>query len=136
MAPGLPVSAYADPYPGQVLAKIGFAKGYEYSDSAEEVLSLSDANAATSLVVGKRIANGAAVNRGRHKPLLDIDMPVTVYPSSTPGHHHLFIDREMSWDGYLSLMAALSGAGIIQHGFYAASRRRGFSSVRLPWIKK
>lgn len=71
-----------------------------------------------------------------HKPVLDIDMPVKVIESSTPGHYHLYIDKVMSWDKYQLLMAVLVEVGIVQEGFYKFAVKRGQSFTRLPWIKK
>lgn len=73
---------------------------------------------------------------GYHKPVLDIDMPVRVVDSSTPGHHHLYIDKEMSWKKYRQLLKALVKAGIVEEGYLGASVERGFTGVRLPWVKK
>jgi len=63
-------------------------------------------------------------------------MPVAVLPSSTPGHNHLFIDKEMSWADYEKLLKVLAEVGIIEKGYLGACRRRGHSAVRLPWVKK
>lgn len=71
-----------------------------------------------------------------HKVVLDIDMPVVVVPSSTPGHHHLMIDKELDWGHYQGLLVALAEAGLISHGYRNHSVRDGFTAVRLPWIKK
>ena len=71
-----------------------------------------------------------------HKPVLDIDMPVAVLPSSTPGHYHLFIDKELTWDSYVQLLSVMSAIGILEDGFVSASLARGHTAVRLPWIKK
>ena len=72
----------------------------------------------------------------RHKVLLDIDMPVLAVESSTPGHYHLYIDKELSWSEYHGLLEALKRCGIIEAGYYEASRRRGFTSLRTPWTPK
>lgn len=83
------------------------------------------------------IVTSEMTNRpGYHRPVLDIDMPVNVVASSTPGHHHLFIDKELSWKQYRKLLKALVAAGIIEHGYLGASEERGFTGVRLPWNKK
>ena len=37
---------------------------------------------------------------GMHRPILDIDLPAALIPSSTPGHYHLYIDKPMEWDRY------------------------------------
>ena len=73
---------------------------------------------------------------GMHRPILDIDLPAALIPSSTPGHYHLYIDKPMEWDRYEDLLYALSAAGIIEGGYAGASCEREYTSVRLPWIKK
>lgn len=71
-----------------------------------------------------------------HRPVLDIDIPIKVVPSSTPGHSHLFIDIAMSWGDYEKLLWALAAAGIVEEGYVHASVRRGHTSVRLPHVRK
>lgn len=71
-----------------------------------------------------------------HKPVLDLDMDVMVVPSSTPGHHHLYIDRAMSWNEYSLLMNVLAHVGILQPGYARASHHRAESFLRTPWTRK
>lgn len=71
-----------------------------------------------------------------HAPVLDIDFPISVVPSSTPGHHHLYIDAPMGWEAYGKLLRALRDAGILQWGFVENSLNQGQSSVRPPWVRK
>lgn len=73
---------------------------------------------------------------GMHRPVLDIDFPVHVEPSSTPGHFHLFLDKPMPWHQYEKLLYALANAGIIEYNYASVSGQRGYTSVRLPWIRK
>lgn len=73
---------------------------------------------------------------GMHRPMLDIDFPAVVIPSTTPGHGHLYIDKEMSWKDYKRLLNLFADLGIIEHGYRGASLARGYSALRLPWIKK
>lgn len=75
-------------------------------------------------------------HRRYHRPVLDIDFPVKVIPSSTEGHFHLYMDIEMPWPKYKKLLEALSEAGIIEPGYAEASINRMATHVRLPWIKK
>lgn len=72
----------------------------------------------------------------KHMPCIDIDMPVRVYPSSTLGHFHLYIDKEMSWWKYKQLLRALVRAGIVEKGYYRASVHRKATHLRLPWVRK
>lgn len=87
--------------------------------------ALKDADVATSLL-----------SSGRHAPVLDIDVPHKLVPSTTQGHSHLYLDVPMSWWRYKRLLKALAKAGIIEKGYWRASRRRGFTAVRLPWVRK
>jgi hypothetical protein len=73
---------------------------------------------------------------GTHTPLLDIDMPAALIPSSTEGHYHLYIDKEMTWREYKRFLKAMMKAGIIEKGYYKVSVKRKATQLRLPWIKK
>lgn len=73
---------------------------------------------------------------GKHRPLLDIDFPAAVIPSSTEGHCHLYIDKELEWKDYKRLLNVLADLGIIEHGYRGASLARGYTALRLPWVKK
>lgn len=101
---------------------------------------LGDANCVSSLVLdsGSDTAETDSEwwDSTRHKPVLDIDIPCLLLDSSTPGHHHLIIDKEMPWWKYKNLLLALADAGIIEPGFAHASINRNSSWVRVPWEKK
>lgn len=71
-----------------------------------------------------------------HRPILDIDFPAGLVPSTTEGHFHLYLDRPMTWLKYKRLLLVLAEVGIIEHGYAHASIDRGYSSTRLPWVKK
>lgn len=73
---------------------------------------------------------------GKHSVMLDIDIPAKLIPSSTEGHSHLYIDKEMSWREYRKLLRALMKAGIIEKGYYEVSVKRKATHLRLPWVKK
>lgn len=120
-----------NPFKGQVTRKV-----YNWGDSSAEgsieeirptVAKLEDADLITS-----EVKNAAGI----HKVVLDIDFPVVVLPSSTPGHHHLFIDKAMTWEKYRDLIEAFVDAGIVEPGYMGASEQRGFTGVRPPWVKK
>lgn len=85
-----------------------------------------DANVVTSEIVGA----------DTHAPAFDVDFPVTVVSSSTEGHYHLYIDKEMSFKEYIKLLKAMVDAGIVQEGYYKAAAANGYTTLRLPWIKK
>ena len=69
-------------------------------------------------------------------PTLDIDHPALLAPSSTPGHHHLFVDVPMSWRAYRRLLRALYLGGVIGRNAYWRSLDRGASFVRPPGVVK
>lgn len=73
---------------------------------------------------------------GQHRPVLDIDFPVRLIPSTTPGHFHLYVDIPMTWEKQCTLMLAMENAGILQFGYRKYSESRGMSLVRPPWVKK
>ena len=71
-----------------------------------------------------------------HYPILDIDYDAHLVPSSTEGHYHLYLNMPVPWRQYKKVLRAMKDAGLIQDGFYRAAIKRGFTSARLPWIKK
>jgi hypothetical protein len=71
-----------------------------------------------------------------HEPVLDIDFPAALVPSTTEGHFHLYLNRTMSWDDYQKLLTTLYEVGIIEEGFYKMSLMRGQTFVRMPGVKK
>lgn len=79
---------------------------------------------------------GSDSPQATHRPVLDIDFPAELIPSSTPGHFHLYLDKPMTWRKYEALLEALAKAGLIERGFANASIERGFSAARIPGIKK
>jgi hypothetical protein len=73
---------------------------------------------------------------GMHTVMLDLDFPVTLMESSTPGHHHLYIDHLMNWREYRGLLRALDKVDLIEHGYYCAAVRQHATMLRPPWVKK
>lgn len=71
-----------------------------------------------------------------HMPTLDIDIPAVLIPSSTQDHFHLYFDVEMTEEQYFKLLDVLAEVGIVEEGYVEASKKRGFSSLRLPGAKK
>ena len=107
----------------------------DYQAQGEErilVDNINEANVINSLCVGSKPGQ----IRGIHKPLLDLDIPVVLVPSTTPGHSHLYIDQPVYWYKYQHLLTVLKDLGILQEGYVNGAFNRGYSSLRLPWIKK
>lgn len=134
--PGLWLSSltgkeYARFIEGQVTAEVDFATDSDQVETGEvsrigAQKPLQESNSVGSLHVAS----------GMHKPVLDIDMPALLVPSSTPGHSHLYIDAPMDWPDYAMLLKALAGVGIIQSGYLGASLAREGTWVRTPWTRK
>jgi len=104
----------------------------------EEVTSLDEADIVSSeLFCGflEDIPSGVAPPM-KHRVMLDIDVPAVLVPSSTPGHHHLYIDVYVTWDKYVVLLDALADCGVVERGYVSASKERGFTAVRLPWVRR
>lgn len=99
--------------------------GYSSVEEAERC-SAADANVITSEIQHSDL----------HAPVLDMDIPCALVPSSTPGHFHLYIEKPMTWRTYRRLLKALGRAGVLEDGFVKASLDRGYTSVRVPWVKK
>jgi hypothetical protein len=122
-----------DPQPplaGQVFARVWNLDDYDNRSAEGEIVDFrgtpDGANVTTSKVLGKET----------HKLVIDLDLPAQLLPSTTPGHFHFYIDKEMTWKQYSKVLKALAGAGLIEEGYLGASEGRGYTSVRLPWIKK
>lgn len=87
------------------------------------------------------VADGANVvssllTNGMHAPAIDLDVPVILLPSSTPGHFHLYIDHELDWADYQRLLGVLHDVGLVEDGFWRSALRRGTTLLRLPHVSK
>lgn len=88
-------------------------------------------------LIGSEVEHDVLMGRHTvHAPVLDIDFPARLVPSTTPGHFHLYLDIKMSWPTYRRLLEALADAGVIEEGYAEASIERKNSFVRKPGIKK
>jgi hypothetical protein len=103
-----------------------FSHSYDGSYDIAEPCAAADATIVTSEVRSTAL----------HAPVLDVDMPCALVPSSTPGHFHLFIERGLTWHQYRRLLKALGRAGILEPDYVRASLQRRYSAVRVPWVKK
>jgi hypothetical protein len=122
------------PFPGNVMMQIDLKDSYADADDRIPTTDLSKATVVTSLVESQPTndRSGGVV----HRPVIDMDFPVKVIESSTPGHSHLYIDREIEWDDYVKLLEVMAEIGLVEPGYVSASKDRGFTALRLPWVKK
>lgn len=112
-------------YPRRLYKNIKWQDEYGVDGWTRTLASKADAE-----VVSSEIGGGA------HCPVLDIDVPAFLIPSSTPGHSHLYVDYPMTWRQYKRLLRALARSGIVEEGYVKASIRRKHTAVRVPWRKK
>lgn len=112
-----------------VLQRVAFDGGYGDDTEPEQVEDVAIANGLSS-----EIASGLFA--GQHTLAIDLDVPARLVPSSTPGHSHLYIDTPMQWADYLAVLNALANVGVIEPGYLAASARCGYTTLRLPWVRK
>lgn len=73
---------------------------------------------------------GSRVNDTQHYPAIDLDIPLWIRETS-PGKFHLYIDFPVDDAAYWPLLDAMVDAGLVQHGFVAASKERGQTHLRL-----
>lgn len=76
------------------------------------------------------------VEPDKHLAVIDCDYPVIVMESSTPGHGHLYIEKEMTWEQYKALLEGMFKAGLIQKAWYENALKDKRTYVRLPHVKK
>lgn len=100
----------------------------EYDDSTREMTDdIEEAEIVTSMCQDED---------AKHIVALDIDFPVYVVPSTTPGHNHLYIEKKLTKIQLTTLLQTLAEVGIIEEGYRDSSIKRGYTCLRLPWIKK
>lgn len=71
-----------------------------------------------------------------HYPVIDLDFDCELVPSSTPGHYHLYLNTPVAEQKYFAMLKAMVDAGVVEEGFYSASVERGYTTCRLPGVKK
>lgn len=130
-----------NPFPGQATEWVDYSQGSGDSDDPNhsDVRGFTQdprlATAVTSIVRDTLTAGPFGENR-MHKPVIDLDLDARLVESSTPGHHHLHIDKAMTWDNYVRLLCVLAEVGLVEPGYVSASIERGHTSVRLPHVKR
>ena len=121
------------PLPGQILHNVEAFGDYNCEDrNRYATTDLDKAHVTTSMVAGSGVGDRGVM----HKVVLDIDMPAVLLESSTPGHHHLYIDHEMTWENYKRLLNVMAEVGLLEPGYVGASETRKHTALRLPWVRK
>lgn len=82
------------------------------------------------------VTSQSLLDKDMHYPVIDIDFMCHLEPSSTEGHFHFYINKQIPWDKYEKLLKVLAECEIIEPGYCGASTERKFTSVRKPGLKK
>lgn len=131
-----PPAGHEHPMPGNVLQTVVELDHYQGPSGRYDTEDIDAAQVVTSMVAATWDPTEGNSAQPMHRPVLDIDFPAQLIPSSTPGHFHLYLDREIEHKKYLRLLDALVECGLIEEGYCNASQDRGYTAVRLPWVKK
>lgn len=120
-----------------------FAKDSEgldtWEDDRHEASVTEGANAVSSRILPTPDPWGFgsfSAPKKNHAVLLDLDVPAYLVPSTRPGHSHLYIDVHVEEERYFELLDLLAKCGVIENGYADASKKKGGTFLRLPWIKK
>lgn len=105
-------------------------RAQKLNDLTDRSESLEPSDAVNANLVGSLRADGL------HAPVLDVDKPVRLVPSTTNGHYHLYVDVPMSWRSYRRLLRALYLGGVVDRSVYWRSLDRRCTYVRPPWVAK
>ena len=122
---------HESPMPGQIYQTVQDMDTYEAATGRYATDDIAKAQVITSLVDQPGVVVGET-----HKLIIDLDLPAQLISSSTEGHFHLYVDKEIPDAAWQTLLYAFAAAGLIEPGYMRASIARGFTAVRLPWIKK
>src|SRR5437763_1650105 len=101
----------------------------EYLESKPEEVPETEANVVSSVMNDKFNSERLSYDT-RHLPVLDLDFPCELLPSSTPGKFHLYMNKEVSWLNYQNVLTAMAVAGLLEPGYVAASLARKMTLVR------
>jgi hypothetical protein len=71
-----------------------------------------------------------------HTPIIDLDMDATLVPSSTPGHHHLYIDKKLTYEQYRRLIEVMYEVALVEYGILCQIQSDKRTIARLPGVKK
>lgn len=113
-------------YPHRFYKIQQWTSAYDYGEDRHEVAAPDAADVVSSEIEGSAL----------HSIMLDVDVRAAMPESSTPGHHHLYIDVPLPWYKYRRFLRACYRAGVIEKGFYKASLQRRATQLRPPWVRK
>lgn len=101
-----------------------FDKGYDGGWNWRYATDPKKANLVSSLT-----------DSGMHAPVIDLDFACSLIESATPGHYHLYLDKEISWKDYKDVLKAMQKAGLVNKGWANEAISQERSCVRLPALE-
>lgn len=98
----------------------------DYTAAAEPARSQKQANLVGSLDLD---------NANYHFPVIDLDFDALLLPSSTEGHHHLYLQKQVTHDKYLAMLEAMVDAGLVEKGYLTSARKKGQTYAIKPGLR-
>lgn len=83
-------------------------------------------------LIQSRLPNPDNMLEDRHIIILDLDFPVTLIPSKTPGHNHLYIPKAVTKEQYRNILAALVEADLVQQIWAENLDTNGSTYLEIP----
>ena len=102
----------------------------------ETIAERPEAEVDAATVISSRIKVDFVDGRAQHTIMIDLDVPHTYVPSSTPGHGHLYVDVLVPWSDHDELNQLLARLGIVDNGWAAVCAKREAAMLRTPWTAK
>lgn len=110
---------------------------YEGNDHSPAPLSHADVVSSVVAHAPGQTMIESLLGDDKHIVVVDIDHPAHLVESTTPGHHHLYVEiPPVSTEAYFRWLEASAEIGLIEPGYVSAFKARGFTCVRLPWVQK
>ena len=118
---------------GNQAYKIDLDHGTDSATGVQKIKPTPANVGGTANVMSSKVTNGGGLF---HFPMLDLDIPHMLIPSSTPGHSHLYLSTLLTTGEYRRLLQVLYDVGIIQQGILSQFDQHGATFLRLPDVKK
>lgn len=90
----------------------------------------------TQSLKGEVTESGDLKPGGLHYPMLDLDFPVHLFPSSQEGHYHSIMEKPLSYDQYDKLIKVMTEVGLLNPCTYDRFKQRNQTRLRAPWVLK
>lgn len=126
-----------------LLGRLKTWKVTEFATDSDGLENWDDNRVEATITEGANLVSSNQVNgwlspqlSEYHAVLLDLDVPAFLVPSTRPGHSHLYIDVAVPEEKYFALIDQLADCGVIERGYANASKKKGGTFLRLPWVKK